>query len=202
MASPAVIFDLGKVLLDFDYAPVLRHIAMHGRTSLPELKRLLDQGPLLHAYERGELDSQAFHRAVADATGLTTPYGGFAPIFGDIFTGIPEMIGLHARLRDAGVPTYIFSNTNDLAVAHVRKRFPFFNTFDGHVLSYEHGVMKPDARLYEAVERTAGRRGGDLVYLDDRAENVAAGAARGWRVVHHTDAAATVAALRAFGLPV
>lgn len=199
--TPAVVFDLGKVLLDFDYAPVLRHVAAHGRMTLPELKRLLDQGPLLHAYERGEMDSPAFHRAVAEATGLTTPYADFARIFGDIFTGIPEMIALHAALRGAGVPTFIFSNTNDLAIRHVRGAFPFFGTFDGHVLSYEHGVMKPDARLYEVVERVTGCRGADLVYLDDREENVAAGAARGWRVVHHTDPAATAAALRGFGLP-
>lgn len=198
---PAVIFDLGKVLLDFDYGPVLRHIAAHSRTGLPELERLLDQGPLLHAYERGEMDSRAFHRAVAEATGLTTPYDAFARIFADIFTAIPEMVALHAALRDAGVPTYIFSNTNELAAAHVRRAFPFFSAFDGHVLSYEHGVMKPHARLYEVVEQAAGRRGADLVYLDDREENVAAGAARGWRVVHHTDPASSRAALRALGLP-
>lgn len=200
--SPAVIFDLGKVLLDFDYAPVLRHIAAHSRTSLPELKRLLDQGPLLHAYERGEMDSPAFHRAVAETTGLTTPYDTFARVFADIFTVIPEMVALHAALRDARVPTYIFSNTNDLAIGHVRRTYAFFNAFDGHVLSYEHGVMKPHARLYEVVEQTAGRRGADLVYLDDREENVAAGAARGWQVIHHTDPASSSAALRALGLPV
>ncbi|MFN0067533.1 MAG: HAD family hydrolase [Limisphaerales bacterium] len=200
--TPAVVFDLGKVLLDFDYVPVLRHIAAHSRTALPELKQLLDQGPLLHAYERGELDSPAFHRAVAEATGLTTPYPVFARLFGDIFTGIPEMIALHAALRGAGVPTFVFSNTNDLAIQHVRRTFPFFNAFDGHVLSYEHGVMKPDPRLYEVVESVTGCRGADLVYLDDREENVAAGDARGWRVVHHAEAAATAAALRSYGLPV
>ncbi len=45
--------------------------------------------------------------------------------------------------------------------------------------------MKPDAKIYEALEKLAGRRGGDIVYLDDRPENVAAGAARGWRAILH-----------------
>ncbi|HMO66599.1 MAG TPA: HAD family phosphatase [Verrucomicrobiota bacterium] len=199
--SPAVVFDLGKVLLDFDYAPVLRRLAATGRASLADIRRQLDQGALLHAYERGELTAAEFHRAVAEATGSTLGYDEFAQLFADIFTGIPEMIALHAALRGAGVPTFIFSNTNGLAVEHVRRTFAFFNAFDGHVLSYEHGVMKPHARLYEVVEQLAGRRGAELVYLDDRAENVAAAAARGWRVVHHADPATSRAALRAFGLP-
>jgi HAD superfamily hydrolase (TIGR01509 family) len=197
----AVVFDLGKVLLDFDYAPVLRHLAAHGRTGLPELKRLLDQGPLLHAYERGEMDSPAFHRAVAEATGLTTPYAEFARIFGDIFREIPPMVALHGRLRAAGVPTCVFSNTNDLAMRHVRAAFPFFAGFDAYVFSYEHGAMKPDARLYEVVERVTGRRGAELLYLDDREENIAAGAARGWQVIHHVAPHTTTAAVASCGLP-
>jgi FMN phosphatase YigB (HAD superfamily) len=45
--------------------------------------------------------------------------------------------------------------------------------------------MKPDARIYEVAERGTGRRGADILYLDDRPENVAAGLARGWRAVLH-----------------
>ena len=55
------------------------------------------------------------------------------------------MIQLHAALRQQGIPTYIFSNTNELAVSHIRRTFPFFANFDGYILSYEHGAMKPDA---------------------------------------------------------
>src|SRR5437868_15214881 len=93
------------------------------------------------------------------------------------------MLEVHAQLRARGFPTFIFSNTNDLAITHIRKNFPFFANFDGYILSYEHGVMKPDARLYEVVERLSGGRGSEILYLDDRAENIEAGAARGWNVI-------------------
>ena len=95
------------------------------------------------------------------------------------------MIALHAELRRRGIPTYIFSNTNDLAVEHIRRNFPFFKNFDGYIYSYEVGAMKPDAKIYEALEKLAGRRGADIVYLDDRPENVAGGAARGWQAILH-----------------
>ena len=45
--------------------------------------------------------------------------------------------------------------------------------------------MKPDARIYEALETLAGRRGKEIVYLDDRPENIAGGEARGWQAILH-----------------
>ncbi|MEW6160470.1 MAG: HAD-IA family hydrolase, partial [Verrucomicrobiota bacterium] len=109
----------------------------------------------------------------------------FSEMFGDIFTPVNRMIELNAALRSRGVPTYIFSNTNPLAVGHIRRRYPFFRDFHGHVLSCDHGAMKPDARLYEVVENVTGRKGAELLYIDDRAENVEAGRARGWRSILH-----------------
>ena len=110
------------------------------------------------------------------------------------------MLDLHAALRERGVPTYVFSNTNELAVGHIRKHFPFFSQFNGYVCSYEHGAMKPDAKLYEVVERQSGRRGADILYLDDRPENIAAGAARGWQVILQESPEKTRAAMHKLGL--
>jgi HAD superfamily hydrolase (TIGR01509 family) len=62
--------------------------------------------------------------------------------------------------------------------------------------------MKPDARIYEVVERQTGQRGAAILYLDDRAENVAGGAARGWQALLHERPERTLTALRNLGLPV
>ncbi len=71
------------------------------------------------------------------------------------------MIELHAELRQRGFKTYIFSNTNDLAIEHIRRNFPFFQNFDGYIFSYEVKSMKPGPAIYEALERMArpARRG-------------------------------------------
>jgi HAD superfamily hydrolase (TIGR01509 family) len=98
------------------------------------------------------------------------------------------------------LPTYIFSNTNELAIHHIRRNFPFFANFDGYILSYEHGAMKPGAKLYEVVERTSGHRGAEILYLDDRPENVEAGAARGWQAILQENPDKTRAAIAALGL--
>ncbi|HWV98854.1 MAG TPA: HAD family phosphatase [Candidatus Acidoferrum sp.] len=196
----AVVFDLGKVLVDFDYRIAARGIAARSKMTAEALGRFMMQSPLLFDYETGLLTSQEFYEKISAATGFDGGLEEFAALFADIFVPIEPMVGLHAALRQQGFPTYIFSNTNDLAVRHIRRDFPFFANFDGYILSYEHRAMKPDAKLYEVVEKQTGRSGADLLYLDDRPENIAAGAARSWQVILHETPQKTAAAVTTLGL--
>src|SRR5258708_17254992 len=99
-----------------------------------------------------------------------TEFGGtldeFTAFFGDIFTPIPEMGELHRGLHESGLPTYIFSNTNEIAVRHICRRFPFFADFSGYILSHQPQAMKPDARLYAAGGRESRLHHADFIYLN------------------------------------
>src|SRR5262249_9842482 len=141
---------------------------------------LLCQSSLPYRLECGRLSTGEFCEEVRGATGYRGTLKEFTDTFADIFSEIKPMTALQASLRARGVPAYIFSNTNDIAVRHIRERYPFFANFDGYILSYEEGVMMPDAAIYEIVERRTGHSGSALLYLDDRAENIATAAARGW----------------------
>jgi len=187
MTPSIVVFDLGKVLVDFDYSIAGRRIAAQADLSPAEVQTFLDHSPLLYRFETGLMTRQEFYQAVCEHTGFRGNLEEFGLFFADIFWEIPVMVEIQATLRRQGVPTYIFSNTNDLAVEHIRRNFPFFSNFDGYVLSYEVGAMKPDAKIYESLEKMAGRRGSDILYLDDRQENVEGGARRGWQVILQTD---------------
>lgn len=197
----AIVFDLGKVLVDFDYSIAVRRIANRGKVTPEELGHfLLTHSPLLFQYELGKLSSEAFYKEICAASGFAGDLEEFSISFGDIFIPIEPMVQLQASLRQRGLPSYIFSNTNELAVRHIRSRYPFFANFDGYILSYEHGVMKPDAGLYEVVEQQCGKRGAEILYIDDRPENVAAGAARGWQVILQESAEKTIEQFRRLGL--
>ena len=192
----AVVFDLGKVLLDFNYGRAAHAMAPHSRVDAEAFRQALDQSPLLVRFECGELTPEAMFEEVVRMTGYRQDFAAFAAAFGDIFTEIPEMIALHAEIRASGPPTYIFSNTNGLAVDFIRRRHPFFHTFTGHVYSHEVGCMKPQPAIYEAVEALAGCRGAELLYIDDREDNILSGAGRAWQVVHHVSVPATIAHVR------
>src|ERR1017187_8835403 len=181
--SPVFIFDLGKVLVDFDYSIAAQKIAARSRNAPADLHAFLGSSPLLIQYESGLLTRRTFFEAVRDAIGFEGDLEEFGSSFADIFTEMPGTVALHAELRRRGFKTFIFSNTNDLAIEHVRRNFPFFKNFDGYAFSYEVGAVKPERKIYAAMEAMTGRRGADLIYLDDRQENIEAGRARGWRAI-------------------
>jgi len=200
MAIEAVVFDLGKVLVDFDYSIAAAKLAQRSKILTADILRLIAQPPLLFRYETGLMDKDEFYKEICSITGFCGDMSEFSGFFSDIFSPIPAMIELQAALRKQGLPTYIFSNTNDLAIDHIRKSFPFFSNFDGYILSYEHGAMKPDAKLYEVVEKMTGRKGDSILYLDDREENVAAGAARGWQVILQENPETTIQKIKSLNM--
>ena len=183
--KPAVVFDLGKVLVDFDYAIGAEKIAARSANKLPDLHLFLGGSDILARFESGQLTRRQFFDEMVRVTGFSGKIEEFVGDFADIFLPIPPMIELHAQLRRRGWQTFIFSNTNDIAVEHIRRNFPFFSNFDGYIFSYQVGAMKPGPEIYEAMEKLCGRRGPDIIYVDDRPENIAAGTARGWRGILH-----------------
>jgi HAD superfamily hydrolase (TIGR01509 family) len=196
----AAVFDLGKVLVDFDYSIAARRIAARGKMTVLEIAAYINRSSLFVEYESGRVTTQQFFDEIRRITGFQGDLAEFSNCFADIFTAIEPMVQLQAELQQRGMAAYAFSNTNELAVAHIRPTFPFYSKFDGCILSYEHGVMKPDAGLYEVVERQSGRRGAEILYLDDRPENVAAGAARGWHAILHESPEKSRAAIQKLGL--
>jgi HAD superfamily hydrolase (TIGR01509 family) len=198
----AVVFDLGKVLLDFDYGIAAAKIAWRSKLSALEVLKVLIESPLLSRFETGLMSNEQFADEVCAACGFSGTMNEFYEAFADIFSEIQPMTALQAALRDNHIPTCIFSNTNGLAIGHIRRRYPFFTHFDHYILSYEEGAMKPDAAIYAAVERALGLTGEAIVYLDDRAENVEGGLACGWRAILHETPGKTIPALRQLGLPV
>ena len=198
--KPVVAFDIGKVLLDFDYGILIAKLAPRTQWNEAALDAYLNQSPLLAEYESGQLTSPEFFTRIQDETKFTGTESEFAALFEDIFTPIEETIAMHRKMVERGVPTYTFSNTNEMAVRHISRSYDFWSKFTGHILSHEVKSLKPDAGIYESLEAASGREGESIIYLDDRPENIEAGRARGWRACCHQDANETQAFLQAQGV--
>lgn len=188
----AVVFDLGKVLLDFDYRIVTRKLRQYCAIPEEQLLGQINQSPLLLQYEAGLCGTEHFFEEVKRHSKFCGTLEDFRPLFADIFTPIPEMVQLHRRVNEAGFPTYLFSNTNEIAMTHIRQQYPFVNRFTGEVLSYQHGAVKPQPQIYEAVEQLTAAHGFEVLYIDDRPENIAEGLRRGWQAIQHENSGATV----------
>jgi len=193
MTEPSVVvFDLGKVLVDFDYSIAVRRFAERSEADMEEIERLVNS-PIQIQYESGKITTNEFFEAIRDGAGFRGDRAEFVSIFADIFSPMETMIGFFEQLKPFGIPTCVFSNTNEIAIGHIREGFPFYSLFDNYVLSYEEGGMKPDEPIYDVVEQRTGESGAAILYIDDRAENIETGKGRGWQTILQNDEAASVA---------
>ncbi|MEC7812144.1 MAG: HAD family phosphatase [Verrucomicrobiota bacterium] len=193
MSRPnVVVFDLGKVLVDFDYSIAIRRFAERSEAGIEQIQRLVDS-PIQVEFESGKITTDEFIAAIRHGAGFRGDRAEFVSIFADIFTPMETMIAFFERLKSLGIPTCVFSNTNEIATGHIREKFSFYRRFDNFVLSFEIGGMKPDEPIYEVVEQRTDESGAAILYIDDRPENIMTGKGRGWQTILQDDESASVA---------
>ncbi|GAB1361924.1 HAD-IA family hydrolase [Rhodobacter sp.] len=84
-------------------------------------------------------------------------------------------------LKARGVPVFALTNFGAETFEIALGTFPFLHDFDHAFVSGRLGLLKPDPAIYAEVERGTGLPPEALLFTDDKPENVAAAAARGWQ---------------------
>jgi putative hydrolase of the HAD superfamily len=197
----AVISDLGRVVLWFDNGVFLRKLAERAGRPFEEVKAIVhgDLG-LIRRFDGGAVTPAGFHERVTSAVGADMSREEFYEIYNDIFTPVPAVIDVLARIKAAGYKTLLLSNTDPERFGFVRRRFPEILFFDGYVLSYELKLLKPDPAIYLAAARLAGSAPSECVFIDDMEENVKGAAAAGLAGIVYRPETDLAAELRKLGL--
>jgi HAD superfamily hydrolase (TIGR01509 family) len=97
---------------------------------------------------------------------------------------IEENVALLRRLRASGKPVYALSNFAHETFALAERKHDFLSEFDDRIISGHVGLVKPDAGIYEILFKRAGRRAGELLFIDDSPANVHASEALGMPAIH------------------
>lgn len=111
-----------------------------------------------------------------------------------------EMMGWAERLNRAGIKTGILSNIGDAMEDGVRRRFPALNEFTHHTFSHRLGIAKPDAAIYRHAVDGLGVPANQILFVDDREENIAAARESGMTAVQYVGHAEFVAEMQRLGL--
>jgi 2-haloacid dehalogenase len=167
-----VVFDLGKVLIDWDPRHLLTaHVddatadALVTTLDIDEAQRQLDLGvPVADVHDR-------WRAAHPEHLELVDRY--FGEWERTVAGAIDPVVGLLSEVRSAGVGLYALSNFSAELFTRVRPRFRWLDWFDGLVISGAEGVIKPDPRIYRLLVDRYGLRPEWTVFIDDRPENVA-----------------------------
>jgi FMN phosphatase YigB (HAD superfamily) len=174
----AIIFDIGNVLLRFDFSLVVRRVAPFCSAGAAQFDALLE--PLKVELESGRISGDVFLEEASKSIGYTGDRALLRVAWQEIFTPIEATHALVERLHGS-LPLYLLSNTNDLHAEYFLNRYPVFERFKDAVYSHECGLMKPDASIYTHALEKFGLRAEGVFFIDDLAPNVEAARASGWR---------------------
>ena len=194
------IFDLGRVVFDFDWG---RAFAVWGRyTALPEGIEEADLDDEVHfAFERGEISAEDFFAHVIREHDLTLSFGQFEEGWNAIYgPAHPEVVAALERLSGR-VPVVAFTNTNELHRPAWEARFAdALAHFDRVFVSSLIGLRKPERRGFEFILESLGVEPEQALFFDDVAENVDAARALGIHGVRVGEPGDVVRGLEGFGL--
>lgn len=180
MTPKAVIFDIGNVLIEWQPERYFdgwlgedRRCAMFADVDLHAMNDRVDRGEnfttviteTASAFPKWQAEIWHWHDNWLD---LASP-------------AIDHSVRLMAALQEQGVPVFSLTNFGIETYALAATKYFFLRGFDRDFISGHMGVIKPDPQIYQMLEFGSGLSGNDLLFTDDRPENIEAAAERGWQ---------------------
>jgi len=198
----ALLFDLGKVVVDFNFDLGTKRLAGNCGLPLEEFKKVLFDKAWIRRYERGEISTAEYHRYLCEAGQLRIDLSDFHEFWSSVF--LPDLLVPEALLSDLHdrYPMIIVSNSNESHVAYIERNYNVFQYFDAKIFSHVVGSLKPDRKIYEAAILASGHPADALFFTDDREENIHAAQTLGIRAHQFTTVPLLVKALRSHGVEV
>ena len=199
--ADALLFDLGRVVLDIDFNKTLACWAGYANCEPADLIGRFGRDEIYKRHEKGEISDAEFFAGLRSSLGIGISDAQFLEGWNAIFAG--EMPDISASLARAGqrLPLYAFSNTNNAHVVHFSRAYAdVLGHFREIYLSNAIGLRKPEAAAFDHVVKAIGLPASRIVFFDDSADNIKGARARGLTAVHVTAPDDVAKALAALGL--
>lgn len=194
-----VVFDLGGVLVAYDRTGLLESVFPD-----PAARAIAHAGIIGHAdwmdIDRGTLRQPEAVARAHKRTGL--PEADLARLFdGMLSRWVPQpaTINLLYRLKAAGTRLFCLSNMGLESTAYLEATQPFFEAFDGIVISCRVGYCKPEPEIYEHLLDTHKLNGPNTIFIDDVDANLATATKFGIHPIRFETAAQCELELRGLG---
>ena len=200
-AADALLFDLGRVVLDIDFSKAIVRWATHAGCAPSDLATRFVRGETYRRHEVGKISDADYFDSLRTSLGIQISDAQFLEGWNAIFAGeMPDIARLLPRAAGK-MPLYVFSNTNRPHVEYFSKTYAeVLSHFRELYLSSTIGLRKPDAAAYDHVVKAIGAPAGRIVFFDDLAENIEGARACGLKAVHVRSSDDIANALAALGM--
>ncbi|MDZ4788346.1 MAG: HAD family phosphatase [Blastochloris sp.] len=200
MKISTIFFDLGKVLVDFDFTIALEKVVKKSPLEFSALEnRIYSDYPLISDYEHGHINSEVFFTEMKSHFQYEGNIEELENIWCDVFTPMTDHID-YARLLAEYYPLAIISNTSDAHIRFLENAYDFFPLFRKRIYSHEIRIMKPNAAIYEHALAEMKADKFESLFIDDREDNILGAAALGWQTIHLRPDVDLKAALQSYEL--
>ena len=176
----AIVFDLGNVLLPFDYSIILDNFEKVRSGLGKNFADFYKSNYGVHRkFERGDLSEEKFTDTMLNVLDHEVTKQEFYRIYSEIFTVNEELVGKLPILKRK-YELVLLSNTNSIHQKYGWGSYSFLSNFDKLVLSHEVLAVKPEEKIYRAVEAFTSVPSDEHFYIDDVLEYVNAAKTLGW----------------------
>lgn len=182
-----IIFDLGRVLVDFNHWLAARRIVKYTNKSLQETYNLFFDSSLTKQFEEGKLSGFEFFSRLKKKLQLNISYRDFVPIWNEIFFISPKnkQVQRIAKTVKTRYKILLLSNINKLHFDYLKEKFPgALKIFPRIVLSYVIGFRKPHPVIYKKALKYFKAKPKETIYIDDRANLIEKAAGLGIKSLH------------------
>ena len=190
-AKDVIVFDVGNVLVRFDP----KHIAgkIFSAEAYDRLYAGVFESGLWGIIDTGLMNMGLLAKKMCEAAHTDSPQDYMA------VSDLLEHFYLYEHalnaskwlpeLKAMGKKLYYLSNYSEPGFTRTTSRFPFFQLFDGGVVSAHEFVCKPAPRIYQILCERYGFAPEDALFVDDNLGIVNAARALGFSVWHYTEGA-------------
>ena len=197
MSGPAVIFDFGAVLFQWQPLALLQQTvpdlapdeAAARRVAASFFESFTPDSDWAR-FDLGLVEEAELARRIAARTGA--PEDRVRRVIDAIPDHLQPQAATEAllqRLKDAGHRLYYLSNMPRAYAAHLERQNAFIGDFLDGIFSARVGLMKPHRAIFELADERFALAESRTVFIDDHAGNIAAAQAHGWQTVHFSGAA-------------
>ena len=192
----AVVFDLGNVLIPFDYSKTINRLNKVQPGSGDKFYSFYKKNYHIHRnFEKGKISEADFINTMLSVIANQIDAETFCDFYSDIFSLNEDVIALLPVLKKK-YKLFLLSNTDAIHKKYRWEKYDFLKYFNKTILSFEVGAVKPEEKIYRAVETASGCSSGEHFYIDDIMEYVDAANKIGWDAVRFENYEKLVADLK------
>jgi glucose-1-phosphatase len=196
----AVVFDLGMVLVPFDYKIMVKRLdEVEPGLGNHFIESYRNNYNIHRDFERGEISNDDFVDMMLKVLDYKIDSETFKRFYSEIFTFNQDVINLLPVIK-INYRLFLLSNTNAIHHQYGWKDFPFIQHFEKLILSHEVGAVKPEEKIYRAVEAASGLPSEEHIFIDDIKEYADTPKNFGWDGIHFIGYDDLVANLQSRGI--